>query len=281
MSIPLPEGCHFDIKRRIIPADYEMSTFEAASNYYELGYFISGDRTIITPNLTYTQHAGYVGTMSPFDYHRTIPASQNIYESILIKFTLEFAKPFTDTFGMHTLDKIYSHPANRFDADVQQQILDILLHMLEEFEGDSPYKDFALQCMLFQIFVIILEKRLPDEEAIIHSTPLTPPIIEAIYFMERHYKEKLTLESVADAAGFSPAHFSRLFQAQLGKPYSEYLSDIRLRHVRADLLNTKKSITEIALESGYAYPANLTEQFKRRTGMTPMEYRKSGKIRKS
>ena len=275
MARPLPEGCEFTIARRYLPGDYEMATMEAATDHYTIGYHISGSRTTITPNITYTQHPGYLGTLAPFVYHRTIPASKNeIYESILIKFTLTFVKPFTDAFGIQALNRIYEHPTNRFEPEIQNKIYNILLDMVDEYEKESPYRDFVLQCMLFQVLIMILEKRLPDSDVILYSTPLTPPIIEAIYYMEKNYPDRLSLETVARISGFSPSHFSKVFQSQLGKSYSDYLSDIRLRHVQELLLTTKKTITEIALETGYAYPGNLTEQFKRRIGMTPMAYRK-------
>ena len=275
MARPLPEGCEFTIARRSRPGDYEMPTMEAATDHYNIGYLISGSRITITPNTTYTQHPGYVGTLAPFVYHRTVPASkEELYESILIKFTLTFAKPFTDAFGIQALERIYEHPTNRFEPEIQSKIYHLLLDMLDEYEKDSPYRDFVLQCMLFQILILILENRLPDNDSPFYSTPLTPPIIEALYYMEKHYPDKLTLDTVAGISGFSPAHFSKVFQSQLGKSYSEYLSDIRLRHVQELLLTTKKTITEIALETGYTYPGNLTEQFKKKIGMTPMAYRK-------
>ena len=275
MARPLPEGCEFTIARRSRPGDYEMPTMEAATDHYNIGYLISGSRITITPNTTYTQHPGYVGTLAPFVYHRTVPASkEELYESILIKFTLTFAKPFTDAFGIQALERIYEHPTNRFEPEIQSKIYHLLLDMLDEYEKDSPYRDFVLQCMLFQILILILENRLPDNDSPFYSTPLTPPIIEALYYMEKHYPDKLSLDTVAGISGFSPAHFSKVFQSQLGKSYSEYLSDIRLRHVQELLLTTKKTITEIALETGYTYPGNLTEQFKKKIGMTPMAYRK-------
>lgn len=80
---------------------------------------------------------------------------------------------------------------------------------------------------------------------------------------------------MAILSGYSASHFSRLFHAQLGKSYSEYLTRIRIRHVQDLLLNTKKSVTEIALETGYLHTGNLSEQFKQQTGMTPLQYRKT------
>lgn len=273
MPAPLPKGSNFYIARRSLPADYEMPSLEVASDYYSMGYLISGDRTTITPNMTYVQHTGCLGTLAPYIYHRTFPASDSAYESILIKFTPDFVKPFTDMFGIQTLERIYSNPINYFEPAIQQQVYTLLMDMVKEYDENSLYKDFKIQCMLFQLFTIVLEKRLPDTGTTTHETPLTPPIIEAVYYIEKHYAEDLNIDIVAKISGFSSAYFSRLFKAQVGKAYSDYLCDVRLKHVQKLLLNTNKSITEIALETGYAYPGNLTEQFKRKVGMSPIKYR--------
>ena len=162
---------------------------------------------------------------------------------------MAFAKPFTDAFGIQALNRIYEHPTNRFEPKIQDRIYHLLLDMVEEYEKNSPYRNFTLQCMLFQALILILEERLPDNDVTIYPTPLTPPIIEALYYMEKHYPDKLSLDTVAGISGFSPAHFSKVFRSQLGKSYSEYLSNIRLKHVQELLLTTKKTITEIAMET--------------------------------
>ena len=168
MPTPLPEGCEFTIARRLLPGDYEMPTMDAVPNYYTLGYIISGSRTTITPKTTFTLYPGDVGTLAPFVFHKTVPASKDeAYESILVKFTPAFAKPFTDAFGLHTLNCIYKHPTNRFEPEIQNKIYHILLDMVAEFEKESPYRDFALQCMLFRVLILILENRLPDNDVTI------------------------------------------------------------------------------------------------------------------
>ncbi|MDE7205627.1 MAG: helix-turn-helix domain-containing protein, partial [Lachnospiraceae bacterium] len=66
----------------------------------------------------------------------------------------------------------------------------------------------------------------------------------------------------------------KLFHAQLGKSYSDYFAVIKLKHVQHLLLSTDKSITEIAFDTGYRHVSNLSEQFKKMTGMSPLQYRK-------
>ena len=130
-----------------------------------------------------------------------------------------------------------------------------------------------MQGMLFRIFTTILEEYIPTETKM-HPKPLSPQIMDAIVYMENHYKEQPSLEEVAKHAGFSAGYFSRLFHSQLGMPYNTYLNNIQLRHVRILLATTDMSVLEIAHETGYCHSEYLSAQFKKKTGMTPTRYRK-------
>ena len=280
----MPADIRFSIAKRSLASDYAMPTLEAASDYYEIGYQISGDRLTITPDCSFALRANMVGTMPPYIYHRTFPLSNVPYISYLVKFKPDFVKPLTDALGQNVLEEIYSQLFNRFSPPINNRILLYFQEMHEIFESDSPYKEIRLQWILCDLLLAVLNNRISNNAAedkhqnadpIIHKTPLTPPIIDAIYYMEQHYQENPSLETVALLSGYSASHFSRLFHAQLGKSYSEYLTRIRIRHVQDLLLNTKKSVTEIALEIGYLHTGNLSEQFKQQTGMTPLQYRKS------
>ena len=280
MPMPLPANTNFQIVKRSLDSGYTMPTLEASSDYYEIGYILSGDRLSITPNCSYTLNAGTVGTMPPFIYHRTIPLSNAPYKTYLIKFTPDFVRPLTDAFGLNILNEIYSRLSYRFPSEMRSRILLYFQEMLALYQSDSHYGGFRIQCMLCDLLLAIMEHRLPDDNTedasrILHKTPLTPPIIDAIYYMEQHYQKNPSLETVALFSGYSVSHFSRLFQAQLGITYSEYLTKIRIRHAQDLLLNTKKSVTEIAFETGYLHTGNLSEQFKQQTGMSPLQYRKS------
>ena len=100
-----------------------------------------------------------------------------------------------------------------------------------------------------------------------------PPIIDAIVYMEDHYKLQPSLEETAHHAGFCRSFFTLVSQAN-GMTYFTYLTNIQIRHVQILLTNTTMSITEIAHETGYCHGDYLSAQFKKRVGMTPREYRK-------
>lgn len=91
--------------------------------------------------------------------------------------------------------------------------------------------------------------------------------------LEDRFAEDLSLAELAQAAGLSPFHFARLFQAAHGLPPHAYLNQVRVRRAKA-LLATPMRLAEVAAEVGFADQSHLTRQFKRLTGLTPARYRK-------
>lgn len=274
MPAPMKEGAHINVERKVLGTSYSMKTMEMAMDYYEVGYIISGDRKTITPTETYFASAGCVGLTPPYIYHKTMAVSEDAYERILIKFTPEYVEPFVKEFGQPIFDQLYEQRICYFSEEAQKRIEKIFLDMVEEFEKDSPHKEFLLQGMLFRLLYTIYEERLPEEGIVHNIATLTPPIMDAIVFVEKNYAGNPSLEEAAAVAGFSTAYFSRLFSSQLGMPYSEYLDNVKIRHVQILLARSKKSIMEIAEETGYCHGNYLNSQFKKKVGMTPGEYRR-------
>ncbi len=282
MALPLPQGKNFIITHRMMSGDFEMPSMEVASDHYSLGFIIHGDRKVITPTMSYTLHSGYVNAIAPFLYHRTIPASKDYYESFLIKFSPDFAKEFTDKAGSRTMDEIFRHPPKHFESDDSKKIFELaaLLHDIystDEKNGvtASPQSEFKYKNLLYAILLFISDRGINEtEKSVIHTSPLSEPIMEAVYYIEKNYQKPLKIEDVASISGYSVSYFSRIFNQQLKKPFSEYLCITRLKHVQNLLLTTDMSVMDISLECGFSYPGNMTASFKKEFGMTPLQFRK-------
>ena len=129
----------------------------------------------------------------------------------------------------------------------------MFMEMAEEFEKNSPHKEFILQGMLSRLLLTVYEEKLPVSGIVRNMTPLTPQVMDAIVFIEDNYAKNPLLEEAAQEVGFSPAYFSRLFSGQMGMSYSEYLDYVKIRHAEILLVQSKKSIMEIAEETGYCH----------------------------
>lgn len=274
MPYPIPEGQQFTIQHAIYPGDYHMPSMQMASDHYSIGYTISGDRRCITPTKTYDYHGGNVAMQIPYVYHRTVGQTDTPYERFLIKFTPEFAVPFINHVGQHIFDELFRLKVCRFSKVSQEKIKRMFTEINEEYQKDTPYKEFILQGMLCRLLCTVWEERIADETPAMNPSPLTKPMIDAIYYIETHYSQNLTLAEAARTACLSTAYFSRLFHTQLGISFSEYVSNVRIHYAKILLSQSRKSVTEIALETGFCSGDYFSTQFKAKTGMTPMAFRK-------
>lgn len=92
-------------------------------------------------------------------------------------------------------------------------------------------------------------------------------------YLDEHYAEDISLEKVADVAGFSKFHFSRLFKQCSGYNFYDYLCYRRIKSAETLLLKPGTSITEVALQSGFSSLSTFNRTFKKVKGCTPSEYR--------
>ena len=279
MPIPIPEGKQITVQRNIYPHNFCMQSMEIATNHYDINYVVTGDRKMITPIQSYSYHAGDVSMGEPYTYHRTISESDTPYERYLIKFTPQFIDPFIQCIGKDIFNDLREQKLFHFSSLMQSKIKQMFREMLEEYNKNTNYKEIILQGMLYRLLTTIYENKL-DVSVTRYKSPLTEPILKAIYYIENNYDKNITLESIAKEVHFSFSYFSRLFSSQLGMSFTEYLTNVRIRHVKRQLIQTNKSVMEIALDTGFCHGDYLSSKFKNKTGMTPLEFRRNSKNNK-
>ena len=80
---------------------------------------------------------------------------------------------------------------------------------------------------------------------------------------------------LADEANISEIYFRRLFREKYGMPPGQYLAHVRIQRAKQLLAGSKASVTEIGEQSGFASVYHFCRAFKKNTGLTPTEYRKT------
>lgn len=105
-------------------------------------------------------------------------------------------------------------------------------------------------------------------------------IHKAIRYTKRHFSDTtMSVENVADHAGFSMDYFNRIFLAHTGFTVMAYVNYMRVKQAVALLRNTDKTVLDIALEVGYDSHEGFIKAFKKHYGVTPNDYRKQNKNR--
>lgn len=99
---------------------------------------------------------------------------------------------------------------------------------------------------------------------------------KALWYIESHADKPLALADIAAAAGLSPFHLSRLFQARTGTSVVRYLRGRRLTAAAQQLANGAGDILQVALAAGYSTHAAFTRAFCEQFGQTPERVRERG-----
>ena len=98
-------------------------------------------------------------------------------------------------------------------------------------------------------------------------------ITAAVGFINSHYREELTLDDVAEFAGFSRYYFSRSFKKQTGYSFKDFLCQKRLQVAMDLLIRSNVPMREVAMESGFGSVATFNRVFREKKGCTPTQYR--------
>jgi YesN/AraC family two-component response regulator len=105
---------------------------------------------------------------------------------------------------------------------------------------------------------------------------MTPPyILEIMNQMERNCTNKITLEDLAAHSNFSKYHLAREFKRYTGYSPTEYVTNLRITLSKEMLQFSNLSIGEIAEQCGYENASFFIRMFKKKEGLTPLEFRKT------
>jgi two-component system response regulator YesN len=92
-------------------------------------------------------------------------------------------------------------------------------------------------------------------------------------YIEQHYEENITLESMAAMLYMNPYYFSSFFKKHTNENFKHYVTEIRMKHAVKLLLNTDMLVYEIADRVGYHNARHFSDMFKKHYGKLPQEYK--------
>lgn len=99
-------------------------------------------------------------------------------------------------------------------------------------------------------------------------------INRVIDYIEANISRNLSLKELAEVASFSPFHFHRIFSAMIGETLNGFIKRLRIEKAAAMLKqNPKKTITEIAFESGFSSSSAFARTFQETFKMSASQWR--------
>lgn len=260
---------HVDLNRTLIPWHWHEAL--------EFDYVAEGSVKVSTTTQTYTFQKNQ-GFFINSNVLTTMVREQNcVLDSHL------FHPVFLGGHFKSVFETKYLHPVtqNRHvelipllgQTEQQRQILGKLrqLTLLQS----RPDTEFQTRNLLSEIWLLLLEEvknqNTRDTGA---SSRNQDRILTMMAYIHDNYREKLTLEEIADSAAISTRECLRCFQTSIRQSPMDYLITYRLGVAKKLLETTALPVTEVALRSGFNSPAYFSKMFRQYTGKTPVAYRK-------
>ena len=102
-------------------------------------------------------------------------------------------------------------------------------------------------------------------------------VLQILQYCAAHYKEAITVNSVARSLHISRSTVSHIFSSRLAMNFCDYVNSLRLIEAEQLLKNKNYSITEVSYLCGFSTIRTFNRAFLKRYGVSPSDYRKTQK----
>ncbi|RKI78860.1 helix-turn-helix domain-containing protein [bacterium 0.1xD8-71] len=160
---------------------------------------------------------------------------------------------------------------------IHERLKELMLDISREYYSGSILISASIYSKLIEMLVLIgreyTGKRNAFDMASSKQKEHSDKFLNICNYIQEHCTEDLCLDDIAALAGFSKYHFTRLFKNFTGISFYKYLNKKRIEHAEKLLLDPELSITEVALQSGFASLSAFIRMFKLLKDCTPTEFR--------
>lgn len=159
-------------------------------------------------------------------------------------------------------------------SDTGQELVLVMEQMLVESAGKQP--SFYQICQHYLSVFFLKVCRAAGNCLTLYSAHHLPPECVAIKdYIQLHFAEDITLDTLAELSGFNKYYLTRMFSKTYGIAPINYLLEKRILHSEELLKSTDFSISQISRMVGFSSANYFSQSFKRYTGMTPLSYRET------
>lgn len=237
---------HYHIKPRIAP-------------YYYLLCVVDGEGSFIQNGQQYQLKKNDIYCLLPQVAHEYFTSAQLPLHLVYIAFDGTYAPAMLEKIG---LTSATPHVNNRVTPEVLAQFQQLF---------DEHASDLKRTALMYQLFdQLAINNRVNEQQL-----PLSPQLWlrDGKRFLETHYADLISIESVAKHVGIERTHFSKRFQSAYRISPIAYLQQIRMQKAMLLLKQTNYKMSEIAHSVGYSDLPTFSKAFKKWNGLSPIQYR--------
>ena len=269
-----PDGMLVSFAQR--SGSYTMA-YQHFHNFYEVYYLLGGSRYYFIKNNTYYVKAGDLVLVDKRELHRTLETMEkfhhrvlfNVYDHMIQERSGHFTNLLSELFREGSL--ILS-----FTGADKEYMDDLAGRMYQEIRQKKPGYELQVRAYVLQILVFAARNRDAwRKEAEDSLRKANKRIFEILNYINLHYSEDLSLESVSREFYISKFYLSHAFKEVTGFTFVEYLSNVRIKEAQRLLYKTSYPVAQIAQMVGFGTMTHFGRVFRKISGESPLSYRKT------
>lgn len=254
--------------------------------FIEIVYIVSGKAKHIVDGKTYEVQAGDISVINRMEEHCFYADEE--FEDKFATFDLMFTPDFLhasllDGEDFSTLSKSFLFYSLFPDENGYIKRLNLIKNCSFEFGAifEKIYKEYKKRntgyINLIRVYIaeliIKLFRKLESTESTILTTSQKDIVNSVIEYIKVNYDINIRMEDISEKLFFNKNYIGKIFKRETGMPVSEFVREIRLNEISRQLAETDKKVSDIAISCGYHDMKSFYTAFKKRTGLTPKEYR--------
>lgn len=151
-------------------------------------------------------------------------------------------------------------------------ILEEMLHAQNDLKGKSENKFLIMKGLLDILFGYLA---IGYETSLKNKPREMDLVFDILEYIDEHYAEDISLQSIADKFNYNKFYFSKLFNSYLGESLNNYINSVRVRNIAQQLSGSKigkESITNLAYKNGFNSMPSFYRAFQKIFHCSPLEY---------
>lgn len=164
---------------------------------------------------------------------------------------------------------------NKYNLSSCEKELQFCLHaLINELRSKEDYYEAVCQ-NLYEILIYYIFRKTKTELSIASSKKITKECRFIEEYIDEHYTEDITLQTLSDLTFMNKYYLVHAFKKYKGTSPINYLIDKRIEESQHLLANTNYPVSKISDQIGFSSQSYFSQVFRKRTGLTPNQYRKS------
>ena len=167
------------------------------------------------------------------------------------------------------------------DMDKELHVLakKTMLDILSLYTSNSELADVKIYVKVIELFMALREYQLEQQKLVMDCDDdkideYSEKFGTVLKYIDNNYMYDITLDQLADVAGYSKYHFSRIFKQYNSMSYLQYINARRTKAAELLLLDPGIPITDVAMRSGFKSLTTFNRIFKEIKHCTPTDFKK-------